>query len=92
MGDGGGDGLEEGAGEAPGGLQGGFQGRGTPGGGFDGHDGFFVGDLRVAFFAGGGAAGGLVGGFFGGVRGEVEELGGLGEELGVRFYHSGVVG
>ena len=58
---------------------------------FDCHDAFLAGDLGVAFFARGGAAGGLVVCLFGGFGGKVEEFGGLGEELGVCFYHSGVV-
>ena len=62
------------------------------GGCFDGYDAFLGGNVRVAFFAGGGAAGCGVGCLFGGVGGEVEEFGGLGEEVGVGFYHSWVVG
>ena len=90
-GDGGGDVGEEGAGEVPGGLEVGLEGRGTVGCGLDCHDAFLVGDLGVAFFGRGGAAGGLVVCLFGGVGGQVEEFGGLGEELGVRFDHAGVV-
>lgn len=68
-GDGRGDFCEERAGQVPGGLELGFEERGAVGGGFDGHDGFLVGDLREAFFARGGSAGGLVVGLFGGVGG-----------------------
>ena len=57
----------------------------------DCHDAFLVGNLGVAFFARGGAAGSLVVCLFGGFGGEVEEFGGLAEELSVGFYHSGVV-
>lgn len=91
-GDGGGDVVEEGAREVPGGAEGRFQAGRAVGGGFDRQDGLFAGDVRVAFLARGGAAGGLVVRLFGGVRGEVEEFAGLGEELGVCFYHSGAVG
>ena len=91
VGDRGGDAGQESAGEVPGCLQLRAEGRGAVGGGFDRHDAFLVRDLRVPFFARGGAAGGLVVGLFGGVGGQVEEIGGLGEELGVCFYHSGVV-
>lgn len=87
VGDCGGGFLQQGAGEVPGGLEGGAEGAGAVGGGFDGQDGFFVGDLREAFFACGG-----VGCFVGGGGGEGEELAGLGEEVCVCFYHAGVVG
>lgn len=91
-GDGRGDLAKERAGQVPGGLELGLEERGAVRGGFDRHDGLLVGDLREAFFAGGGPAGGLVVGLFGGVGGQVEEFGGLGEELGVCFYHSWMVG
>ena len=47
---------------------------------FDRHDAFLVRDPGVAFLARGGPVGGLVAGLFGGVGGEVEDLGGLGDE------------
>lgn len=90
-GDGRGDLGEEGAGQVPGGFELGFQELGAARGGLDRHDGLLGGDLREAFFARRGAAGGGVVGLFGRVRGQVEELGGLGEEVGIRFYHSWVV-
>ena len=69
VGDGGHDGGQEGAGEVPGGAELVDEGLRAVGGGFDGHDAFFVGDLREAFLACGGAAGGAVGGLFGAVGG-----------------------
>ena len=65
----GGDFRQEGSGQVPGGLELGSEGERAAGGRFDRDDGFLVGDLREAFFAGGGAAAGEVVCLFWRVRG-----------------------